>query len=126
MSADAWLFSVCGVVLVVGGWWLHPYVNHLLVTSPSDKATWLSAAAALCQWAMIIAWILTFLAMAGEFNRYMFGPFPDGVASCWLRLASAFAFMLGFVGTTARWAWYRGYNRAKEGGEPPAIAPFDF
>jgi|GEM_PF-2965252 len=125
MSGDAWLFSVCGLVLVVGGWWLYPYVNRLLVTTP-DEETWRARAACLCQWAIFITWILTFLAMGGEFDRYMFGPVPDGAAHAWLRGASAIAFMLGFVGTAARWAWYRGYNRAKEGGEPPQLHPFDF
>jgi hypothetical protein len=123
MGADAWLFSVCGVVLVVGGWWLYSY---LLVISRRGKAAWLSWVADGFLWVIGLAWALTFLAMAGEFNEYMFGPWPDGAGSFWLRLASAFLFMLGFVGTTARWAWYRGYNRAKEGGKPPAIGCFDF
>jgi hypothetical protein len=113
MSGDAWLFSVCGVVLLVGGC-LYPY---LLVISQHGRAAWLSGVADCFLWVIGIAWALTFLAMAGEFNKYMFGPFPDGAASVWLRGASALLFMLGFVGTTARWAWYGGYNRAKEAGE---------
>jgi len=135
MGADTWLFSVCGVVLAVGGWWLYPSVNRLLARGADDPIVrgraWLPAVAGLCQWGIGAAWILTFLAMAGEFNEYMFGLFPTGgdtkaIATTWLRLVSALVFMLGFVGTTAMWAWHRGYNRAKQGGEPLGRNPFDF
>jgi len=130
MSADTWLFSVCGVVLIVGGWWLYPSLNRLLAMSPDDpifrKRGWLLGAAALCQWAICIAWVLTCLAMAGEFNEYMFGPWPPDALGVWLRLTSGIAFMLGFVGTTAMWAWYRGYKRGKEGAQPLGSNPFDF
>jgi vacuolar-type H+-ATPase subunit I/STV1 len=119
MSSDACFFSVCGVVLIVGGWWLQPHLNRLFAKSPRDsilrRFAWLPGVAGLCQWIIFIAWILVFLAMAGEFNKYMFGPFPEQwSALCWLRLLFAIAFMLGFVGTVARWAWHRGYNSAKE------------
>ena len=113
MSADAWLFSVCGVLLVVGGC-LYPY---LFVTSRHGKVAWLSWVADCLLWVIGLAWVLTFLAMAGEFNQYMFGPWPDEVGSVWLRLASALLFMSGFVGTAAWWAYHGGYSRAKEAGE---------
>ena len=135
LGPGTWLFPVCGAVLIVGGWWRPRYVKWLLDMGPDDpiikRYRWLPGVIGSCQLIIGAAWILTFFAMAGKFNQYMFGPFPDGdssaqVAAIWLRLLSGIAFMLGFVGTAARWAWHRGYKCAEEGSEPPGISPFDF
>lgn len=82
MSPNTWFFSVCGVILIVGGWWFYPYVNQLLAISPVNaRYGWLPGIAGLCQWVIAIAWGLVFLAMSGEFNEYMFGPWPDSTLS---------------------------------------------
>jgi hypothetical protein len=135
LNPDGWLFSMCGVVLILGGWCFYPFLNKLLALGPDDPLyqghPWLLAIVGLCQVSIGFAWIITFLAMAGEFNEYMFGPWPEGNTNAdllilYIRLIFGVAIMLGFVGTTARWAWYKGYNHPRKGYDPLSNGPFDF
>jgi hypothetical protein len=122
VSGDTWLFSACGGVLVVhalAGLRQPRYPAWFTDTGSFSKGRgWLPGVVGCLQWAVGVAWLVTCLAMAGEFGRYVFGPQPGGgsggeVAMVWLRLLSAIALMFGFVGTAMRWAWNKGYERAR-------------